>query len=106
MTRNSSDGSAATAPWLRALRSEVRARLREQQATQVSLARHLGISQKHLSQILNGEVNCSPGILTRMAEAMGLRIVIVDTGREPVKLGEDQRHSRSGNWRKGGVNED
>jgi transcriptional regulator with XRE-family HTH domain len=96
MTRRPSDGSAATAQWLQVLRSEVRARLKKQHATQISLAKYLGISPKHLSQILTGEVNCSPGVFTRMAEAMGLQIVIVDAGMEPVKLAEDQRKYKSG----------
>jgi len=87
----------ADAPWLRHLRSEVRARLQARHATQASLAAHLGITPKHLNQILGGHVNGSPALLARIAEAMGMQIAIVVTDREPVPLAEDQRPWKSGN---------
>jgi transcriptional regulator with XRE-family HTH domain len=88
----------ADAPWLRHLRAEVRARLEARHATQASLAAHLGISAKHLNQILGGHVNGSPALLARIAEAVGVQIAIVVTDREPVPLATDQRPWKSGNW--------
>lgn len=85
------------APWLRQLRAEVRTRLRARNATQASLAAYLGISAKHMNQILIGKVVGSPALLARMAEAMGMQITIAPTGREPVPLAEDQRPWKSGN---------
>jgi transcriptional regulator with XRE-family HTH domain len=87
----------ADAPWLRCLRAEVRARLEARHVTQASLAGHLGISPKHINQILNGNVIGSPDLLARMAEAMGMQIAIVLTDREPVELATDQRPWKSGN---------
>jgi transcriptional regulator with XRE-family HTH domain len=88
----------ADAPWLRHLRAEVRARLEARHATQASLAEHLGISAKHLNQILGGHVNGSPALLARIAEAVGVQIAVVITDREPVPLATDQRPWKSGNW--------
>jgi transcriptional regulator with XRE-family HTH domain len=88
------------APWLRHLRAEVRVRLRARRATQASLAAYLGITPKHLSQILTGNVNGSPKLLAGIAEAVGLQIAIVVTDREPAELAQDQRPHKSGNWRK------
>ena len=66
--------------------------------TQASLAGHLGITPKHVNQVLSGKIVGSPDLLTRMAEAVGLGIAIVVTGREPVPLAEDKRPWKSGNW--------
>jgi transcriptional regulator with XRE-family HTH domain len=85
------------APWLRHLRAEVRARLKARHVTQASLAAHLGISSKHLNQILIGKVTGSPDLLARLAEAMGMQIAIVITDREPAPLAEDKRPWWSGN---------
>ena len=86
------------APWLRHLRTEVRSRLRARHVTQASLAAHLGVTSKHLNQVLGGHVTGSPDLLARMAEAVGLSIAIVVTDREPVPLAEDRRPRLSGNW--------
>jgi transcriptional regulator with XRE-family HTH domain len=69
---------AAGSPWLLDLRNKVRARLRAQGATQAGLAWHLGITEKHVSQLLTGQVTGSPEMLDRIAAAAGLRIAIVD----------------------------
>jgi transcriptional regulator with XRE-family HTH domain len=90
--------AADDAPWLRHLRAEVRARLAARRYTQASLAAHLGITPKHLNQILTGRVNGSPALLARVAEAVGLQIAVVVTDREPVPLAEDRRPQASGNW--------
>lgn len=89
--------ASADAPWLRHLRAEVRARLRARHVTQASLAAHLGITPKHLNQVLGGSVTGSPDLLARMAEAVGLGIAIVVTDREPAPLAEDKRPWLSGN---------
>lgn len=71
--------------WLRDLRCKVRARLRAQGATQAGLAWHLGISEKHVSQLLTGKVAGSPEMLERIAAAAGLRIALTDAdGPVPV----------------------
>ncbi len=87
----------ADVPWLRHLRTEVRARLTARHVTQASLAAHLGITAKHLNQVLGGHVTGSPDLLARMADAVGLGIAIVVTDREPVPLAEDRRPWLSGN---------
>jgi transcriptional regulator with XRE-family HTH domain len=79
-------------PWLLELRREVKARLREQGATQASLARYLGITEKHLSQLLTGKTDGSPEMLDRLAAAAGLRIVITDAPEPgPVLPGRRKR---------------
>lgn len=88
------------APWLRCLREEVRARLRARRATQAALAAYLGISPKHMSQVLNGTVTGSPELHTRMAEAVGLEIRIVVTGRKPAALPRDERGRKSAGRKK------
>jgi transcriptional regulator with XRE-family HTH domain len=85
------------APWLCHLRAEVRARLEARHVTQASLAEHLGITPKHMNQVLGGKVIGSPALLARMAEAMGMEIAIVITGREPAELAADKRPWLSGN---------
>lgn len=71
--------------WLADLRNKVRARLRAQGATQVGLAWHLGITEKHVSQLLTGKVVGSPEMLERIAASVGLRIALVDAdGPVPV----------------------
>lgn len=87
----------ADAPWLRHLRTEVRARLRARHVTQASLAAYLGVTPHHVTQVLTGKVTGSPDLLSRMAEAMGLRIAIVPTDREPASLAEDKRPWMRGN---------
>lgn len=85
------------APWLRHLRTGVRARLQVRHVTQASLAARLGITPKHLNQVLGGHVVGSPDLLARMAEAVGLEIAIMVTGREPAPLAEDKSPWLSGN---------
>jgi transcriptional regulator with XRE-family HTH domain len=76
------DGAPADtgALWVQQLRGEVRARLKGQRATQLGLAERLGITPKHLNQMLTGKVTGSPEMLERMARAVGLQIVILDDG--------------------------
>jgi transcriptional regulator with XRE-family HTH domain len=93
---------AVSPAWLRYLRDEVRARIRAQHSTQASLAASLGVTPKHLSQVLTGTIAGSPWFLDRMAAAVGLRITVVPAAdREPVLLGRDQRGLKSGRKRAG-----
>lgn len=73
----------ADPPWLIDLRRKVRARLRAQGATQAGLAWHLGITEKHVSQLLSGTVTGTPEMLDRLARAVGLKITLADNGPAP-----------------------
>ena len=70
-------------PWLLDLRRKVKARLRKQGATQVGLAWHLGITPKHVNQLLSGKVVGSPEMLDRLARAVGLQITLADAESSP-----------------------
>ena len=80
--------------WLDQLRAEVLRRIKAQQSTQAALAAHLGITPKHMSQVLTGKVIGSPQMLDRIAAAVGLRITIAASGSEPVALPPDTRGRR------------
>jgi len=88
---------APVPPWLAQLRAEVERRIAAQHSTQAALAAHLGITPKHVNQILRGHVNGSPDMLDRIAAAVGLRIAIVVGEAEPVPLAGDKRPRASGN---------
>ena len=83
------------AAWLSQFRAEVKRRIRARKGTQAALADHLGISAKHMSDILRGTVSPSPELAERIATAMGLRITVV-AEREPVPLGLDMRGRKAG----------
>jgi transcriptional regulator with XRE-family HTH domain len=70
-------------PWLRDLRNKVRARLRQQGATQAGLAWHLGITPKHITQLLTGTVTGTPEMLDRLARSVGLKIVLAEGDPAP-----------------------
>lgn len=89
-------------PWLADLRNKVRARLRKQGATQAGLAWHLGITPKHMCQLLTGKVQGTPEMLDRMATAVGLRIELADT-EEPAPPLPRRRPSRRRKPREAGV---
>ena len=74
-------------PWLRDLRNKVKARLRAQGATQAGLAWHLGITEKHVSQLLTGKVDGTPEMLDRLARSVGLRITLSDADSAPALPG-------------------
>jgi transcriptional regulator with XRE-family HTH domain len=78
--------NAGSPPWLARLRAEVLRHIRAQGSTQAALAAHLGITPKHMSQVLTGKVNGSPQMIDRIAEAVGLRIALVAGEGEPVAL--------------------
>ncbi len=77
---------AVSPPWLGRLRGEVLRHIRAQGSTQAALAAHLGITPKHMSQVLTGRVNGSPEMIDRIAGAVGLRIALVAGEGEPVTL--------------------
>jgi len=89
-------------PWVRDLRLKVRARLRRQRATQAGLAWHLGITPKHMSQLLNGVVTGTPDMLDRLAAAVGLRIVLAEA-EGPVPSLPGRRPPRRRKPREAGV---
>ena len=70
-------------PWLIDLRRKVKARLRQQGATQVGLAWHLGITPKHVNQLLQGTVTGTPEMLDRLARAVGIEITLADAESRP-----------------------
>jgi transcriptional regulator with XRE-family HTH domain len=77
---------AVSLPWLARLRGEVLRHIRAQGSTQAALAAHLGITEKHMSQVLTGRVNGSPEMIDRIAGAVGLRIALVAGEGDPVAL--------------------
>lgn len=83
------------AAWLAQLRAEVLRRIKAQRTTQAALAGHVGITPKHLNQVLNGQASPSPGLAEQIATAMGLRITVVAEG-EPVPLALDMRGRKPG----------
>lgn len=58
--------------YLADLKVAIRAELRADGCTQVDLARYLGITPKHASQVLTGKVVGRFDLLERMAAAVGL----------------------------------
>lgn len=90
-------------PWLLDLRRKVKARLRQQGATQAGLAWHLGITEKHVCQLLSGKVTGTPEMLDRLAGAVGLQITLADSGTAPSLPG--RRALRRRQPREGGTYE-
>jgi transcriptional regulator with XRE-family HTH domain len=75
------------ARWLTELRERIAGQMKANGISQVALAEHLGITPKHMNQFLQGTVRAgSPLLLERMAEAVGLRITIADSGEPPPPL--------------------
>lgn len=85
---------ASGVAWLDQLSREIRRCLRAQRSTQQALAAHVGITPKHMSQVLTGKIAAKPELLERLAAAVGLRIVIAVGDREPVALALDTRGRR------------
>lgn len=87
--------TTSPSPWLLDLCRQVKDRLRAQGATQAGLAWYLGITEKHLCQLLAGKVGGSPEMLGRLAAAVGLRIAIEDAPGPPPVLPGRRRHVRT-----------
>lgn len=79
--------------WVAELRREVKNRLKDHNSTQVALARYLNISPKHVNQFLRGLVTGNPVLLSRIAAAVGLRIVLEEAPFRPV-LAPRKPHGR------------
>jgi transcriptional regulator with XRE-family HTH domain len=62
------------------LKAAIRAELKADGCTQKDLAWYLGISEKHVSQVLTGKVTGHLGLLEAMAAAVGLSVGIVRDG--------------------------
>jgi transcriptional regulator with XRE-family HTH domain len=75
-----------TPPWLAELRQEIITRLRAQKSTQAALAAYVGITPKHVNQMLKGHISGTPEMLGAMAAAVGLRITTAETGEPWPKL--------------------
>jgi len=94
-------GTGDGAPgWLTDLRGQVRRRLRELGATQEDLAWGIGVTPKHVSEVLAGKATGSPQLLARMTGRVGLAITITDSGTpaEPLER-PPWRPSRTGQRR-------
>ena len=59
------------------IKAAIRAELKADGATQKDLARYLGITEKHVSQMLTGKVVGHLPLIERMAEAVGLTVTAV-----------------------------
>ncbi len=61
---------------LGALRKAIKTELSLDGATQKDLAHYLGISEKHVSQILTGKAGSSGKVIYDMAAAVGLHVEV------------------------------
>ena len=59
------------------IKAAIRAELKADGATQKDLARYLGITEKHVSQVLTGKVKGDPEMLLALAAAVGLSLEVV-----------------------------
>jgi transcriptional regulator with XRE-family HTH domain len=70
--------TTATKPGpLAPIKAAIRAELKADGCSQADLARYLGLSEKHVSQMLTGVVKGDPETLMRMAAAVGLSVGVV-----------------------------
>jgi transcriptional regulator with XRE-family HTH domain len=69
--------------YLADLKKAIRAELKADGCTQVDLARYLGLSPKHVSQMLTGTVDGRFELLERMARAVGLEPGFGDGASSP-----------------------
>jgi transcriptional regulator with XRE-family HTH domain len=58
-----------------AIKTRIRAELRADGCTQKDLAWYLGLSEKHVSQVLTGRVTGSFDVIEAMASAVGLSLL-------------------------------
>jgi transcriptional regulator with XRE-family HTH domain len=64
------------------LKSAIKAALEADGCTQTDLADYLGLSQKHVSQVLTGKATGDLRMLVRMAAAVGLDLVASPSGAD------------------------
>jgi transcriptional regulator with XRE-family HTH domain len=81
--------------WAAELRAEVSRRLRAQKATQIGLADYLGITPKHVNQLLRGHVTGTAEMLDALAGAVGLRITVEESGEPVPRLAGRKPSSRA-----------
>ncbi len=62
---------------LDAIKAAIRAELKADGCTQKDLARYLGVSEKHVSQVLTGKAEGHLRLISRMAEAVGLTVTVM-----------------------------
>lgn len=68
---------------LSVVKAAIRTELAADGATQADLARYLGVSQKHVSRVLNGRQPGSPGFIEAMAHACGLTLTAAGMCHRP-----------------------
>jgi transcriptional regulator with XRE-family HTH domain len=61
---------------LKRIKAAIRAQLKADGCTQKDLAWYLDISEKHVSQVLTGKAEGSPGLIKAMASAVGLTVTV------------------------------
>lgn len=59
------------------MKAAIRAELKADGCTQKDLARYMGLSEKHVSQVLTGKVKGDPEMLMALAAAVGLSLEVV-----------------------------
>lgn len=63
----------------------VRYALRKAGLTQAELARQVGKSQGHVSEILSGTRNAPPALIAKIAEVLNCPVVVLEAKRDPVR---------------------
>jgi transcriptional regulator with XRE-family HTH domain len=58
------------------IKARIKDELRADGCTQKDLARYLGITEKHVSQVLKGRCAGSPQVIEDMAHAVGLSVTV------------------------------
>jgi transcriptional regulator with XRE-family HTH domain len=58
------------------IKAAIRAELKADGMTQADLAAYMGVSPKHVSQVLTGKVTGSMAFVERMASAVGLSLEV------------------------------
>lgn len=71
-----SDTTSTTASLADGVRSAIGGALAETATTQAMLARRLGVTQKHVSEVLTGRAGLSMDLADAMLAAMGRRVVV------------------------------
>ena len=65
----------------------IRLHVRKRGIRQKELATHLGVTQKHVSQMLSGKAGCSMNLARRMLDYLGYDLVAVGRRRHEVVQG-------------------
>jgi len=62
--------------WLTEVKARIKVELRKDGCTQKDLAGYLGLTEKHVSQILTGKVQGSHAVIESMARAVGVSLTV------------------------------